>query len=113
MKQFILIFSICIMATGCDCLQQVSGTVYDFETKVPIDSVAYGITPILTKDNSQENINYKRFTKENGFFDWKNINGGFWCPRIKIYFIKEGYETKSKSFKSCCREEVKIELKKR
>jgi hypothetical protein len=113
MKQFLFFFSILITAFGCDCLQEVGGTVYDSKTNVPIDSVAYGITPVLTKENSQENLNYKRFTNANGIFDWKMLNGGLWCPRLKIYFIKDGYEITRKSFKSCCRNDVRIEMVKK
>ena len=90
MKRLILLLTIIGMTTlfSCgDCLQKVSGTVLDEQSKQPIDSV------YIQEEN---NYDYNSFTDQKGNFELSRISGGlFRCPPMKVVISKSGFETVS------------------
>lgn len=69
---------------SCDCMQIVSGTVIDGDTKKPLDSVLV----------YKENKNYdKSYTDTSGKFKIESISGGlFGCPGMTVVIERAGYE---------------------
>ena len=86
MKFIKLIFIlISMIVLSCDCMQNVSGTILDSETKEPIDGV-------FVKKISRSNGEY---TDSNGNFELMYTDGGlFKCPPMKIIINKKGYNQK-------------------
>jgi hypothetical protein len=88
MNRIILLLTIIGMITilSCgDCLQKISGTVLDEQTKQPIDSV------YIQEENKYD---YNCFTDPKGNFKLSRISGGlFRCPTMKVVISKTGYET--------------------
>ena len=73
-----------LLLNSCDCLQTVSGTVYDNETKQVIDSV------FVKKKNSEFDNAY---TDKKGCFRIESIDGKpFACPPMTVVISKTGYE---------------------
>jgi len=90
MKRLLLLLTIIGMTTlfSCgDCLQKVSGTVIDEQSKQPIDSV------YIQEEN---NYGYNSYTDQKGNFELSRISGGlFRCPPMKVVISKSGFETVS------------------
>ena len=86
MKFLKLIFIlISMIVLSCDCMQNVSGTILDSETKKPIDSV---FVKKISRDNGE-------YTDKNGYFELMYTDGGlFKCPPMKIIINKKGYKQK-------------------
>jgi hypothetical protein len=76
---------------SCDCMQDVTGTVYDKETKQPLDSVyAHKGTK-----------NYGEYTDKQGEFKLNAISGGLCgCPPMLVIVSKEGYEQQTVEIKN-------------
>jgi len=71
--------------SSCDCYQNVSGKVIDFETKKPIDSVCV----------QKVNRKHCNYSDSEGNFKLQAISGGlFGCPPMKIILNKDGYKQK-------------------
>ena len=69
---------------SCDCVQNVTGTVLDKATKLPIDSV---YTQKIDRNHTHT------YTDKNGFFELNDISGGFRkCPPMEVAITKPGYE---------------------
>jgi len=84
MKNLVLITATAIILLSCDCIQQVSGTIVDKETKEPISEVS---VRKRGKNSDQCTTNPK------GEFEIKSISGGlFRCLPMKIVLTKEGYK---------------------
>ncbi|MBR9847508.1 MAG: carboxypeptidase-like regulatory domain-containing protein [Algicola sp.] len=80
-----IILTLGIILTSCDCHQNVSGKVLDFDTKQPLDSVY--VHKIKRKIG--------KYTSEKGDFELSATSGGlFGCPPMKIILNKSGYEQK-------------------
>lgn len=78
--------------TSCDCLQNVSGTVVDNDTKQPIDSAYI--------QNSNKDYNYA-YTDDKGNFEIVSISGGLLgCPPMTVTITKDGYETVRQEIKN-------------
>lgn len=90
MKRLLLLLTIIGMTTlfSCgDCLQKVSGTVIDEQSKQPIDSV------YIQEEN---NYGYNSYTDQKGNFELSRISGGlFRCPPMKVVISKSSFETVS------------------
>jgi len=85
MKNLIVIIIISLFIQSCDCIQQVSGTVIDAETRLPITEATV---------NKHGNDSDNATTNGKGEFEISSISGGlFRCPPMKIIIKKEGYET--------------------
>jgi len=100
-KTSILLVFISAVFTSCDCLQHVQGVVIDSETQLPIDSV------MVIRDAKR--IIY---TDSLGNFEITSMTGGlFGCPKIVLFFEKEGYNKATKKYKSCCTDNAVVILK--
>jgi len=87
MKIIKSLFIIFLLTTfqSCDCMQYVTGTVVDRETKKPITGVK-----VYKLDKESDN----HLTTEMGKFEIRSISGGlFRCPPMKIVVEKDGYES--------------------
>ena len=88
MKKFfrhLLLASTVSSLSSCDCLQNVSGTILDKDTKQPIDSV------YVHKDTKS----YGEYSDKDGEFKLEAISGGLWdCPDMTVILSKEGYVQK-------------------
>ncbi|MDL2257413.1 hypothetical protein LJC06_04330 [Bacteroidales bacterium OttesenSCG-928-I14] len=101
-KVGLLLFIVTIFIS-CDCIQHVQGTVIDYETQLPIEDVAVikFIDGII-------------YTDSLGNFDVTAMTGGlFGCPKLSLSFEKEGYNTATKKYKSCCTDNTVVTLKRR
>jgi hypothetical protein len=107
-KALLLFFLISVLAS-CDCLQHVQGYVFDAETQLPIDSV------LIVNNNLSDSLSNNGlgiYTDSLGRFDYTSLSIGlFGCPKISLSFIKEGYDTTNNKYKSCCTDEVTVNLK--
>ena len=82
MKQLLLIIPVSLLF-ACDCLQKVSGTILDKETKQAIDSV-YAV-------KAERDLGV--FTDTSGQFKLSAISGGpCGCPPMKVVLSKKGYK---------------------
>ncbi|MEO6302791.1 MAG: carboxypeptidase-like regulatory domain-containing protein [Bacteroidia bacterium] len=80
-----------LLTSSCDCLQKVSGTILDNDTKQPLDSVS------ITKVGN----NLNEFTNSKGNFTITAISGGLCgCPPMKINIKKAEYEVATAKIKS-------------
>jgi hypothetical protein len=76
--------------SSCDCLQNVTGTIVDKDTKQPLDSVYIKKT----------GYDYGDFTDNKGNFKLKYISGWCGCPPMKVTAVKDGYETTTSKIKN-------------
>ncbi|HXB42045.1 MAG TPA: carboxypeptidase-like regulatory domain-containing protein [Bacteroidia bacterium] len=73
-----------VFFASCDCMQVVSGTIIDTDTKKPLDSVL-----VYKQTKSYNNF----YTDTSGKFHIESISGGlFGCPGMTIVVEKAGYE---------------------
>jgi hypothetical protein len=93
MRNLILTFLLLTTLISCECRQEISGTVKDFNTERPLQNVR-----ITWIDKSAEYI----FTDSLGVFQIKKISRSiFGCPTIAIIIEKDGYEKKSVRLDHC------------
>ena len=98
MKKNLFIAACALLLTACDCLQEVSGTVRDRETQLPIAEVQV---------KAKSSLRAYMQTDSTGKFGYHGISGGiFGCPKVKLQFSKAGYRTCKRSFSSFQRGEV-------
>lgn len=84
-----------VLINSCDCLQHVQGVVMQSNSEHPVDNVK--ISHHFKNDSSIV------LTDKDGRFDFNSMGIGiFGCPRIKLSFAKDGYESTRKSYRSCC-----------
>ena len=106
MKTIIIstLFLISVAFVSCDCFRHVQGTVIDYETKLPLDSV------LITIEREPHIIVYTDTLGNFNFF-LKKVGLPF-CPAIKTSFEKEGYKKTIRKYSSCCTENDIVMLKK-
>ena len=89
--------------TSCDCLQNVTGTVLDKETKQPLDSV------YAHKDTKD----YGKYTDKKGEFKLDAISGGLCgCPSMSVVLSKDGYDSTTIKIKNARHETIYLTKKK-
>jgi len=104
-KTILLILGL-VLLNSCDCLLHVQGVVMQPNNEQPIDNV------LITKHFKNDSIIF--VTDKNGRFDYNSmVHGIFGCPRIKLSFEKEGFESIIKSYRSCCTDNDTIILKRK
>ena len=104
MLKIIVLLFVSIALVSCDCFRHVQGTVIDYETKLPIDSV------LIKVEREPHIIIYTDTLGEFGFLS-KKVGLPF-CPAIKTSFEKKGYKKTIKKYRSCCTDNDIVELKK-
>lgn len=92
MKIRILLFTsiIIFLCTNCDCVLQAEGVVLDADSKTLLSDV------MISRD-----LNFKKdvvVTDANGHFLFSDIDGGWKCPDLKLYFQKTGYHLYEKDY---------------
>lgn len=108
-KNGIYLISFLVLAYSCDCIQHAQGYVVDFSTLLPIDSVK---VYRFYETSEVYKLNDNNFTDSLGRFDFTAISVGFFtCPKLKLYFVKQGYDIYDKKYHSCCRDNDTIKLK--
>ena len=87
-KIVVKIFPFLLLLISCgDCLQDVSGTILDKDTKQPVDSVYI----YNAKNNAIHTL-----SDNTGNFKLESISGGlFSCPPMKVIIVKKGYHKDS------------------
>lgn len=99
-----ILFFISVTSVSCDCFRHVQGTVIDYETKLPLDSV------LITVEREPHIIVY---TDTLGNFSFLSKKVGLpFCPAIKTSFEKEGYKKTIRKYSSCCTDNDIVILKK-
>lgn len=91
-----------MLITSCDCMQNVTGTVLDAETSLPIEGAH------VQKENKEYD---KDETDEKGEFTVESISGGFRCPPMIVVVSKEGYETLTVKIDNAGNETIKLKRK--
>lgn len=74
-----------VLFVSCDCYQQVSITVVDEETGMPLQGVK-----VYAKGNGFEDP----LTDKIGYFKFVNVSGGLRCPPMKLVIEKAHYQTR-------------------
>jgi hypothetical protein len=104
-KVALFAFTTAVIIHSCDCLQHVHGIVIDAETQLPLENA------LIKKAESKGVVCI--YTDSLGCFDFTAIRGAlFSCPKISLSFEKKDYIGVNKEYKSCCTENVVIDLKK-
>ena len=86
-KFFLVIFGFVLLLNSCDCIFFCSGTIYDSNTKQPIDSVKCKPIPSGTIEFSDS---LGRYSVSSGLMGCL-----FVPPKAKVKFSKTGYKTKT------------------
>lgn len=92
MKIRIFLFTsiITFLFTNCDCVLQAEGVVLDADSNTLLSDV------MISSD-----LNFKKEvvrSDDNGHFLFSEINGGWKCPDLKLYFQKTGYHLYEKDY---------------
>ena len=94
--------SIILLLSSCDCMQMASGTVFDNDTKEPIDSV-------YAKPYNRQ---YGVYTTGKGDFELREISGGLYgCPSMTVELSKDNYESTTVKISSGGYEKVYLKKK--
>lgn len=73
--------------TSCDCVQNVTGTVLDAQTGLPLEGA-------LVHEENMDNPRVS--TEKDGKFEIEGISGGlFGCPPMTVVISKDNYETQT------------------
>src|SRR5690606_23188747 len=101
-RQVSYLIVVVLILASCDCRQEVTGKIFDNETKFPIDHVAVGN---YEKENTEQPYSRRYYSDSTGHFNYHSISGGlFGCPDVELYFSKEGYVTSKLNFNSSSRD---------
>ena len=93
-----------VLINSCDCLLHVQGVVTQSDRAHPVDSVK--ITRNVKNDSTII------LTDKHGRFDYNlMVLSMFGCPRIRLSFEKDGFETINKIYRPCCTDNDTIVLK--
>lgn len=85
---------------SCDCIQSVHGVVIGSTSGSPVDSV--NVSRYYKGEVVFYGLNNDTHTSEDGYFEFNGMTGGiFRCPRLELYFERDGYSV-VKKFPSCC-----------
>jgi len=68
---------------GCDCAYEVSGIVLDEDTRMPIPEVFVARDSVFKRDLV--------VSDSAGRFDFSDVDGGWTCPELRLYYGKQGY----------------------
>ncbi|HKC69218.1 MAG TPA: hypothetical protein VKG26_13360 [Bacteroidia bacterium] len=100
MKKHILIITMGLLLSACDCNQIANGTVVDADTQKPLDSV------FVYNQNRSAN---KTYTDTSGIFMIESISGGlFGCPPMEVVVEKAGYEKQILKINCCDIENIAL-----
>ena len=104
---YLLIISLILTFSSCDCYYHLSGTVIDKNTGEPISNVAIGKTDTTDLDNP---FNRKTYTDEKGKFEVSGVSGR--CNKITMYFSGKGYLTQKRVFRNGVSDTIYLEQNK-
>ncbi|MBK6965919.1 MAG: carboxypeptidase regulatory-like domain-containing protein [Bacteroidales bacterium] len=108
MKYFPSIFLVAALFTflSCDCQIGISGKVIDYDSGLPLDSVAIGKTDTSDLENP---FNEKVYTDANGDFDFHGIAGK--CNVVLLYFSRDGYNTSAIEYENFSSDTIRLKKK--
>ncbi|MCF8463642.1 MAG: carboxypeptidase-like regulatory domain-containing protein [Flavobacteriales bacterium] len=82
MNRLVLVVVACFVLAGCDCLQNLKGTIVDTTSGNPIpNAIVYKELDVLIRDTSDTE----------GHFEISDITGSKDCVNIKLIVQRSGY----------------------